>query len=397
MKKALTLSKPAITGLSALAVLALWLQAPLVVAKSTFDSQTNQSVVKPSKLKTHLPDSRPGKNYNSYLLGPGDGLEIELLDLPELSGIFSIGPDGILYLPRLRTLQVDGLTVKELRQLLVQQFSTYVRNPEVYIRPVIFRPIRIYVGGEVKRPGYYTVSKETNFTTLTGARDLFSEDENMIPDSPYVRNQVGPFFPTVFDAIRAAHGITPFSNLTQVQVTRKRSEGVGGGRIRTNLNFLSLITEGNESQNIRLFDGDVVNVSRSNVVMRDQLLKAAKSNLSPQSINVFVTGRVKQAGSVEVPQGSSLNHAIAHAGGAHLIKGKVEFVRLTTGGEVERRIFSYDPGASSNAYSNPLLSDGDLIRVKDSPLNAATTVLTEITAPVLPIYSLYNLFNIIGQ
>ena len=205
------------------------------------------------------------------------------------------------------------------------------------------------------------------------------------------------FFLTFFDAIRAAHGITPFSNLTQVQVTRKRSEGVGGGRIRTNLNFLSLITEGNESQNIRLFDGDVVNVSRSNVVMRDQLLKAAKSNLSPQSINVFVTGRVKQAGSVEVPQGSSLNHAIAHAGGAHLIKGKVEFVRLTTGGEVERRIFSYDPGASSNAYSNPLLSDGDLIRVKDSPLNAATTVLTEITAPVLPIYSLYNLFNIIGQ
>lgn len=392
MKKALTLSRPGITGLSALAVLALWLQAPLVVAKSTFDSQTNQTVVKGSQLKPPLPDSHPRKNYNSYILGPGDGLQIELLDLPELSGIFSIGPDGILYLPRLRTLHVDGLTVKELRQLLTQQFSAYVRDPEVYIRPVIFRPVRIYVSGEVRRPGYYTVSQETNFTSIAvPARNLRSVA------GPFVKNEVGPIFPTVFDAIRAAQGITPYSNLTQVQVTRKRSEGLGGGRIRTNLNFLSLITEGNESQNIRLFDGDVVSVSKSKVVMREQLLKATKSFLSPQLINVFVTGRVNKAGGVQVPQGSSLNHAIALAGGTQLSKGKVEFVRLTTDGEVDRRIFSYNPSASSNAYSNPLLSDGDLIRVKNSPLNAATTVLTEITAPVLPIYSLYSLFNSFGQ
>ena len=40
--------------------------------------------------------------YDAYILGPGDGLQIELLDLPELSGRFSIGLDGTLYLPRLR-------------------------------------------------------------------------------------------------------------------------------------------------------------------------------------------------------------------------------------------------------------------------------------------------------
>ena len=57
-------------------------------------------------------------------------------------------------------------------------------------------------------------------------------------------------FPTVFDAIRTAKGITPFSDLSSVQVTRKRAEGLGGGRIRTNLNFLKLMTEGDSSQNI---------------------------------------------------------------------------------------------------------------------------------------------------
>ena len=43
--------------------------------------------------------------YDTYILGPGDGLEIELVDLPELSGRFAIGPDGTLYLPRLRALR----------------------------------------------------------------------------------------------------------------------------------------------------------------------------------------------------------------------------------------------------------------------------------------------------
>ena len=95
--------------------------------------------------------------YEAYILGPGDSLQVELLDIPELSGTFSIGPDGTMYLPRLRALYVEGLTVEELRYFLTQQFKAYVKNPQLYVRPVGYRPIRIYVGGEVRRPGYYTL------------------------------------------------------------------------------------------------------------------------------------------------------------------------------------------------------------------------------------------------
>ena len=175
--------------------------------------------------------------------------------------------------------------------------------------------------------------------------------------------------PTVFDAIRNAQGITPYSDLSKVQVTRKRAIGKGGGRIQTNLNFISLLTEGNESQNIRLFDGDVVSVSRSNKVMRDQLLNAGKTNLSPQFMNVFVSGRVKNPGGVVVPQGAVLNQAISLAGGPMLIRGKVEFIRFSSKGEVDRRTFSYDAGASANSPNNPVLTAGDLINIRDSPLS----------------------------
>jgi len=89
-----------------------------------------------------------------------------------------------------------------------------------------------------------------------------------------------------------------------------------------------MITEGNESQNIRLFDGDVVSVGKSTVVLRDQLLKAGQTNLSPQFIQVYVSGRVVTPGDMVVPQGSALNQALNLAGGLKLLRGKVEFARI---------------------------------------------------------------------
>ena len=86
---------------------------------------------------------------DTYILGPGDAVVVELLDVPEYSGVFTIGPDGTIYLPRLRSLFVEGLTVEELRFFLTKQFSTYVRDPQVFVSPAAYRPIRVYIGGEV--------------------------------------------------------------------------------------------------------------------------------------------------------------------------------------------------------------------------------------------------------
>ena len=174
---------------------------------------------------------------------------------------------------------------------------------------------------------------------------------------------------------------------------RKRAEGLGGGRIKTNLNFISLITEGNESQNIRLFDGDSLKVSKSPIVLRDQLLKAGQSNLSPQFMEVFVTGRVNIPGVVKIPQGSSLNQAISVAGGTKLLKGRVEFVRFNRDGTIDRRKFSYKPGAATDAPNNPVLAAGDLIRVNESFLSGSASVLNELTGPFIGVYSVYSLFN----
>lgn len=87
--------------------------------------QTNPAQTRPNPAQTLRP------SYDAYILGPGDSLEVELLNIPELSGRFSIGPDGTLVLPRLR-----ALVVEELRYFLTEQFKAYVKSPQLYVRPV---------------------------------------------------------------------------------------------------------------------------------------------------------------------------------------------------------------------------------------------------------------------
>ena len=355
---------------------------------------------------------------DTYILGPGDAVVVELLDVPEYSGVFTIGPDGTLYLPRLRSVVVEGLTVEELRYFLTQQFSAYVRDPQVFISPAAYRPIRVYIGGEVARPGYYYLSGTQSVSELVngisstnpGAINLATGQvgatglANTADITSNPASQVGPRIlgvkvdatlrlPTVFDALRTAGGVTPFSKLSEVSVTRKRPNSSGGGKIRTTLNFLTLVTEGNESQNIRLFDGDTVVVARSPKELREQIIKAGQTNLSPDFFQVYVTGRVRDPGPKVLPQGSSLDQALAAAGGQKLLRGQVEFIRFNRDGTTDKRKFFVGGANPTGSYKNPILMAGDVVRVNDSPLSATVTVLNEISGPAIGVYSLYGLLN----
>lgn len=340
---------------------------------------------------------------DTYLVGPGDKLIVELLNIPDLSGSFTVGPDGTLYLPRLRALYVEGLTIEEIRHFLTQQYKTYIKDPQVYVSPIGYRPVRVYVGGEVGRPGYYLLSSSqavedelevSQSLTNTGiSLSSVSQSGNLSIIQGGSTDNKSLRWPTLFDALRAAQGVTPYSNLSQVQITRKKPLSMGGGKMRANVDFLQLVNSGDESVNIRLFDGDSIEVLRSTQVMREQLLAASRSNLSPDFIEVFVSGRVKEPGAKNLPQGATLNQAIASAGGPKLLRGGIEFLRFTPDGRIDRRRFSYNSSAGVDDYKNPVLMTGDVVRVNDSLFSAGVEVLNEITGPAVGIYSVYSLFK----
>ena len=396
--------------LSALLCLGLFIQAPPATAETFSGGKQGLESSGPQTTSKHALRGRGTDevNANAYILGPGDVVKIELLDVPEYSGNFTIDPHGNLYIPRLRSVVVEGLTIEDLRYLLTNQFRAYVNDPQVFVNISTYRPIRVYIGGEVRRPGYYYLSGKQGVldSSFGSGTSTFADGaKHQVPigisnplsqPSPRIggtKNNLGLRIPTVFDALRTAGGVTPFSNLSEVFVTRKRPHSSGGGKMRAQLNFLELITKGNEKQNIRLVDGDTVVVSRSPVELREQIIKAGQTNLSPDFVQVYVTGRVREPGMKVLPQGATLDQALAAAGGQKLLRGQVEFVRFNRDGSTDKRKFFIGAAQPSGSYKNPVLMGGDVVRVNDSPLSATVTVLNEITSPALGIYSVYSLFN----
>ena len=147
------------------------------------------------------------------------------------------------------------------------------------------------------------------------------------------------------------------------------------------------------SGNIRIFDGDIIRVNRSSEIVPDQIKKILKTNLSPKEINVFILGRMANPGRKTLPKGTSLNDAIL-VGNPRILKGKVEFIRLDKYKDSDRRLFSYKPKAVPGSYQNPILMNGDIVRMRHNFVSATSEVVGEFTRPALGIYSLINLVDV---
>ena len=57
--------------------------------------------------------------------------------------------------------------------------------------------------------------------------------------------------------------------------------------MKANINLLSLLLEGDQSQNIRVFDGDIVYIPKTKTVVREQILSINKTNINPEFVVVY--------------------------------------------------------------------------------------------------------------
>ncbi len=375
------------------------------------------------------------KNYlkqiprNDYILGAGDSILVTVSrSLPELTNVHTIDGDGTVYLPRLHRTYVSGLTINELNNLLNESYKRFIIEPEVEVQVATYRPVRVYVDGEVENPGMYTlpgaflinenpevlvnrnnsilltqekITKEDEFDPSKERRfslgqELIENPSNFLQSESLPNNLTSStyFFPTVFDAIRRSSGITMSSDLENVEVIRKNSISNGGGSKKTTINFLSSLGEDSgKDQNIRIYDGDIIKVKKLDTPLTEQLSKAIKSNLNPRFINVFVSGRVSEPGRVTVTKSSTLTEAIDMAGGTKILKGPIKFIRYNQDGSIDKRQFAFRRNSKRGSHKNPYLKSGDLIFVGKSAYNVASEVIKDITAPFVGIYSTYKIFN----
>ena len=161
-----------------------------------------------------------------YIMCPGDKLDITVMGHEDISTAITtpeakyiVRPDGRLSFPLIGEVDITGMTVNQFTKTLEQRLSEYLVNPRVTVNIAQLGTTRVYVLGEVNKPGLYELDKSHK----------------------------------VLDAIGAANGFTKDAAKKKVFLVHKDQQGKP---IKVNLN--DILKKGDISQNYTLAEGDLL-------------------------------------------------------------------------------------------------------------------------------------------
>ena len=315
-----------------------------------------------------------------YILGPGDTLKLSVTESSELlDQEFLIDINGQASLLRLKKVYVEGLTITELTELLNEAYIDYVKEPNVNIEITVFKPVDLLIEGEVSKPGKYSL--QMNLTQITDT------DLNI----PKLQ------LPTLIDAIKESGGLTENADLKNILVIRNNNLSNGGGKIKSTINLYSALDGSAPGNNINIFNDDKIIIPFTDEPMVSEIKQVMLNNLNPQSINVFVGGRVTRPGLLQISNAAVLTEAIELAGGTSIIKGPVRFLRYQSDGKIDRRKFRFRKDAKRGSYKNPYLRNGDVITIGRNSFNVASDLIGEVTAPIQGLVSTYGIYKIFAD
>lgn len=214
------------------------------------------AIAQPPPSTTHTVDG--------YLLGAGDRIRIDVFNVPEYSGEFSVLADGSINLPVVGRVVVEGLTLTQASQVISQRYLQVIRRPFVTVSLLEMRPVTVAIAGEISRPGSYTLD----------------------PDTP----------PRLTMALQQAGGVRQSANIRQVQIRRQRA--TQGIDVLT-VDLRQLIQTGDLRQDPLLRAGDeVVIPTATQTNLEDARLLASTPFASSEGtpIQVAIVGEVNRPG-----------------------------------------------------------------------------------------------------
>ena len=313
--------------------------------------------------------SLPAVYSDLYTLGPGDQLLLGFLDpsAKDVGGPVSILPDGTSTLALLGSVQLSGLTLGQASRWLTSLYARYLVRPQLVLSLTSSRPVQVSVLGEVGRPGLYSF----------GGGDAAAAG-----------------LTTPVTAIQQAGGITLNADIRRVIL--RRLAGPGGAEKQTVLDLAQLLQVGNQRMNPILFDGDTLIVTRAEKPVPSEVIQIGISNLAPATINVTVTGEVKNPGTLALPANTPLQEALMRAGGPtpwRANKGRIELVRLNRNGTTTTEFYNYQPGKDISQGFNPPLRDRDTVIVRRSYYGKTVDLVNELVAPLTSIVNTFYIYN----
>lgn len=162
-------------------------------------------------------------NDYQYLIGPGDQLTIFVWRNPEISGTFTVRPDGKVSTSLVEDVDVTGRTPAMLARELEEQLSTFINNPRV------------------------TVS-------LSGFSGPFSEQVRVIGEATNPRAISYIQHMTLLDVMIRVGGLTEFASGNSAKLVRV----VDNDQKTFDIDIEDLIKDGDISKNVDILPGDVI-------------------------------------------------------------------------------------------------------------------------------------------
>lgn len=152
-----------------------------------------------------------------YVIGPGDELRMEVWGQVNQRGAYFVDRTGAISVPQLGTIHVAGLRFDQLTDFLKKEFGRVYRNFDLNVNMGQLRSIQVFVVGQARRPGSYTIGSLS----------------------------------TLLNALFASGGPLPQGSLRDIQVKRN-------GKTVVNFDLYDLLLRGDKSKDVPLSSGDVI-------------------------------------------------------------------------------------------------------------------------------------------
>lgn len=237
---------------------------------------------------------------SNYVMAAGDSVEVLLFGKTSQSYSLEINREGVINFPEFGPLAVAGQTFAQMREQIINFVEQQVIGVNVTVTMGSMRAMQVYVVGELKQPGAYTVNGLT----------------------------------TVIQALIASGGVKETASLRNIQLKRK-------GKVVSKLDLYDLLVNGNSSGDVRLLEGDTLFVptKKESVSIDGEILRPAVYELKGK---VTLAKLIKLAGGLK-PE-------------AYL--SKVSVRRLTQAGT---ELFTLD--LSKSTGKNFVIENGDQVKL----------------------------------
>jgi polysaccharide export outer membrane protein len=209
----------------------------------------------------------PAQAQARYQIGPQDQLKVTVYEADELGGIYRVDADGFITFPLLGRIAVSGMTLADFQDKLKAMLSAgYIRNPQVRIDIEEYKSQSIFVSGEVRAPA--EIRMTGSMTLLKALAQVGSPLSSASSELTIARQKKPP-----------AGGPSPPPGVDNTEVIEVNWRDLQTGR----------------TTDVALQDGDVIFV--------------------PKAQTFFIQGFIRNGGSYVLEPGTTVEQAIALAGG----------------------------------------------------------------------------------